>query len=407
MFEILICAFYAWICMPVVGAIFSAYYYNYFFISLFIIGWFGILLIYRKGKLPGNKLYLIVVLYMTPIVILAILGVGDASKTIKINAMFFLTILLYGLTKDQKYERRIAQFLIFTIILTAVTSTIGLIAFPSAGRAISRAHADHELQTSYKMMNIAGSFFYQALVMMIAPILVISQKFNKKILGYISVGFILLVLLNASFTIAIFGFCLELLCCMIFQVNVSRKKRASIFTMALVLFFVLLLRLDTILIFITDHIGSSYVSDRLIDLVYVYRYGTSSLGGNSDVLLRFNNYSSSITTFIRNPFGIGPYYSYVALDRGIGYHSQILDDLARYGLFAMVFYIVYFIQYYQMLAEQWDKLGRKDVAITSTVVWAFFLLSNIGFRNGVESAMCFYILPAIPNIILQRQGINN
>ena len=72
----------------------------------------------------------------------------------------------------------------------------------------------------------------------------------------------------------------------------------------------------------------------------------------------------------------------------------------------MVFYIVYFVQYYQMLAEQWDKLGRRDVAITSTVVCFFFLLSNIGFRNGVESAMYFYILPAIPNIILQRQGID-
>ena len=101
-----------------------------------------------------------------------------------------------------------------------------------------------------------------------------------------------------------------------------------------------------------------------------------------------------------NPFGVGPWYSYHIGEKGIGYHSALLDNMARYGVFAIVFYIAFFSKYYQLLRAQWQKLSLEEAVSPMLFAWIFFLLLNIGFRSADESIFMLYILPVLPDILL-------
>ena len=111
----------------------------------------------------------------------------------------------------------------------------------------------------------------------------------------------------------------------------------------------------------------------------------------------------SLRSVAAHPLGIGPWYSYVVGDRGIGYHSAILDDMARYGLAALAFYGVFLAKYYRMLREQWARIGLRAAAAVITAGWALLLLLKIAFRAADESIFMLYILPVLPDILLQSR----
>ena len=87
-------------------------------------------------------------------------------------------------------------------------------------------------------------------------------------------------------------------------------------------------------------------------------------------------------------------------DHGIGYHSEILDDLARYGVFAAGFYLWFFYEYIRMMKEQWSGIGLQSAVFPVCTVYALFLLLNIGFRSADESIFILYILPGLPDMLL-------
>ena len=87
-------------------------------------------------------------------------------------------------------------------------------------------------------------------------------------------------------------------------------------------------------------------------------------------------------------------------EHGIGFHSEVMDDLARYGIFALGFYLLFFYEYARLLREQWTKVGLACVTFPVCTVYALFLLLNIGFRSADESIFMLFILPALPDILL-------
>lgn len=146
-------------------------------------------------------------------------------------------------------------------------------------------------------------------------------------------------------------------------------------------------------------IDNRYFSARFAELALFLRQ--RSIRG--DLQIRLQCYLYSLRSFAAHPLGIGPWYSYVVGDRGIGYHSAILDDMARYGLAALAFYGVFLAKYYRMLREQWARIGLRAAAAIITAGWALLLLLNIAFRAADESIFMLYILPVLPDILLQSR----
>ena len=109
-------------------------------------------------------------------------------------------------------------------------------------------------------------------------------------------------------------------------------------------------------------------------------------------------------TFIRHPFGIGAHYSYNKLENGIGYHYQILDDLARYGVFALAFYFVFLPQTIKQLYKHCGKINMEETVFPVFIVYVGFLILNIAFRSSAESVVMLYILPVLPDLILNKKA---
>jgi O-antigen ligase len=121
----------------------------------------------------------------------------------------------------------------------------------------------------------------------------------------------------------------------------------------------------------------------------------SMVGGLSS---RFNLYVASLDTFFEHPWGVGPGYTYVDYENGIGYHSQFLDDLARYGILALLFYIAFFVGYYKLLRKQWSKINLQQIAFPVVIIYFLFLIFNPGFTSPHEGVLLLFLIPAFPDI---------
>ena len=154
-----------------------------------------------------------------------------------------------------------------------------------------------------------------------------------------------------------------------------------------------------ILGFLANVIDNDTISSRIHELSLWFKYGNAT----GDVEGRLEAYTLSISTLIRNPFGVGPYYFSNEAKRLIGTHSQIIDDLARYGVAALAFYLVFLKRYYALLKEKWDKIGLGSIAGIITIVYTSLLLLNIGLKSAEESVIMLFILPELPEIVLYHK----
>lgn len=409
-FEILVCIYYTWFFLPICNAYFSAGIYKYIFFLMFIIGIVG--LAAKRARLfvvKFNAYMFAIVIYMITMAMLYLLGVGDANLHIRVSFTFWGTALLYNIIQDEDTRIRIGKYLLNLFLVTCITSAVGVFIDNSAARTIAYAASDELLQKSFKMKNIANIYLFQGMVIMV-PVIIALKRFacenlrNTKLIKaicFILIVGIGIVLLNASFTISLLVFAFSVyLSLMVTRESSKTRVIVSFFITLLVI--ILLCAGDPIITFFAGVIDNAKVAVRLIELRdLVYRTGRVTGG---DVGLRIDLYSISWNTFKNNLFGIGPFYSYVKFDKGIGYHSQLLDDLARYGVFAICFYALLIKGMYAHLKEQWGKLNQDYVAKIIITLYIVFLFFNLGFRSSEESILMLYIIPIIPDIVISRFG---
>jgi hypothetical protein len=59
------------------------------------------------------------------------------------------------------------------------------------------------------------------------------------------------------------------------------------------------------------------------------------------------------------------------------------------------------------LRKQWSKIGASYVGSVVTLIYAMFLLLNLGFRSSEESIVALLIIPTIPDIVIERKFSKN
>ncbi len=401
-FEILIALYYTWFFMPVVNAYFSSNIFKYVFFGMFALGCCGLLITKKRAhKVPFNRVTVAIVLYFLVMSFMYIVKVGDASAHIRVSFTFWGTALLYFYVLDESGIVRLGKYFILIFLITCVTSSIGVITDNGAARTLTQASADDEMQHAYSMKNIASIYLFQGMVMLIPSLICLTnleKKKSKRIVYTLVVIGIFVILINASFTISLLAFfvtvCLSLL--FLKSKNLAAMFLKTLFCIALIC---VVIFGRTMIIWFANTVNSVKISDKLIELSDIL-YGSNSTGGS--VELRIDLYRVSIETFIQNPFGIGPKYSYVQFENGIGYHSQLFDDLARYGVFAIVFYTLFLTGYYRWLKKEWADYSSELVPKVTTICYALFLALNIGFRSGAESLLVLFVIPVIPRLVSEH-----
>ncbi len=392
-FELLICVFYTWYFLPIFNVLLWTNAFKLIFFGCFLLGTLGLLV---KNGMQRNGVIFSVLAYFVVFTVLYLLKVDDASAHIRVSFIFWGAALLCFGVLDDGGRCRIGKYLLFLFIVTVITSSIGVITDNNAARTIAHVAADDALQNSYKLKNIASIYLFQGMVCFV-PVLICLPKNGKQwLLSAILLISVFVVLLNASFTISLLVF--------VFAVAISLVQRGTgmrrLFMALLigVLTFVLLMNASEILLFLSETIENEKISERL----YYLAQGIVSGSFGGDVGDRWKIYQASLKTFLEHPFGVGAHYSYRIFEDGIGYHSQFLDDLARYGIAALAFYATFFISYYRYLKKQWEKVDCPQVAAAVSMVYLVFLIMNLGFRSADESMMMLFILPVLPLLIAKR-----
>jgi len=394
LFELFICVFYTWYFLPICNVLLPNDRYKLIFFCFFAIGFVGLFLL---GGIRINTVIVAVLSYIVVFTLLFVRGVGDSAAHIRVSFMFWGTALLcFGVLKEEG-RCRIGKYLLLLFLITSVTSAVGVFLDNSAARTIAHVGADDALQNSFKMKNISSIYLFQCLVAFV-PILVCLPKSRiQRALGFGVIAVILAVLLNASFTISLIIFLVALgVSVMQSGKSINRVILTGLFgVLAIIIWF----NIADILMFLSSAISNAKISSKLNELSVILMGGSVS----GDVSLRLELYKASFDTFLANPFGTGVYYSYVRFEDGIGYHSQIIDDMARYGIFALVFYVTFFAGYFRYLKNEWKKVDCSRVAGIVTLIYVAFLILNLGFRSSEESVVMLFILPVLPEIIIQHR----
>lgn len=401
--ELFLGVYYLWFFLPFMRTTFSGG-YKYFFFLFFLIGIF--LLVAENVNVYGlqikvkHTIIAPILIYMAFMLFLCLFDFHDARDHIRVSFTFWGTALVYylmGINPDAR--RRFAQFLIVIAIFTTITSAIVILENPRAARALTSAlKTEGALAEDYIFgrKNVSSIYLFQGITAL-SPVFVYLIKKKHVVWGLLGLTLSFLILLRASFLIAL---CVMLLGVVLTLIQNEKKSPYLSIVITILALVMLFLPWGEIFGFLAGVINNDTISVRLNELSLLIKFGNVT----GDVAARMDVYARSISTLLHHPLGVGPYYFSREAREFIGTHSQILDDFARYGVAAFTFYCVFLKRYYILIKEKWSKIGMGSIASSITIVYAVLLLLNIGFRSAEESVIMLFILPELPEIVLYQKG---
>lgn len=400
--EIFLGVYYLWFFLPFMRTTYSGI-YKYFFFLFFLIGT-GLLVVenvnaYGLKIKVKHTIIAPILIYMAFMAFLFLFDFHDARDHIRVSFTFWGTALVYylmGIHPDGR--RRFAQLLIVLALFTTITSAIVIWEDPSAARALtnSTVTADSAME-DYNLgrKNVSSIYLFQGIAAL-SPVFVYLIKKKHVVWGLLGLTLSFLILLRASFLIAL---CVMLLGVVLTLIQNEKKSPYLSIVITILALVMLFLPWSEILSFLAGVVDNDSISVRLQELSSLLEFG-QVIG---DTAGRLDAYMHSISTLVRHPLGVGPYYFSQEAREFIGKHSQILDDLARYGVAALAFYCVFLKRYYVLIKEKWSKIGIGSIAGSITIAYAALLLLNIGFRSAEESVIMLFILPELPEIVLYQK----
>jgi O-antigen ligase len=122
---------------------------------------------------------------------------------------------------------------------------------------------------------------------------------------------------------------------------------------------------------------------------------------------RISLYGISYKTFLEHPImGVGAYYSVagvdVGLEHGIGAHSDLLDNLARYGLIGAVLYLPILFLLAFRAASEWRGTAYGRTALAMWILFFLMCCSNPVSGQSEVGVSVFLLWPALPKVFAAR-----
>src|SRR5699024_10349692 len=279
----------------------------------------------------------------------------------------------------KKVIAKISVVLFISFSITILTTIIGLYSVPNAARILTSSSSSINESTLLTSKNIGGFDLVYGLIILIPSLISIILFKNEisniwKLFLFIFIISSILLVVNASFTIAVI-----LLILSVFLGIFSKLKPKTMVMLLLLIFFISIIipkdPISTGFKQVSQFTNNTYISERFEDM------GNFVIGNNNSIQHldnRTSKYSMSFNTFVENPItGIGSYYYVDGV--GIGYHSQILDNLARYGVFGLLFYILFFYTFYMFVKKIWNQSNLKANFFVSLFTFLFISLLNPTF----------------------------
>ncbi len=390
---VLIGAYLTWYSLPFLRTYLKNPVYSIFFLFIAFCGAFWCL----KNKPNGlnfskNKVMIPIAIYMFVLSVLSAFGIGNANSYVRISIIFCVTYFIEFALDGSPYLKFLLYYIILLFFTTFCTSLYGLITNPMVARLLTASQSDEGMRTYYALRNIGDIGFIQS-TLLFSPFLIYNIMIGKYVKISILFWCMLLCLaLSASFTIALVVF-------LLFSSITMAVYVKSIFIKTVLIFLpIAFFMIDYSWLFsiLSNVISNESISEKFNLL------SDSSLWVKSDVGERMRRYLMSFTTFIDNPMGVGPFY--FVPDINIGNHSAILDDLARFGLFAFFFFIWLIRSYYKEVVLKWAGFFDKKILLVFMCNYIAFLLLNPGFRYAFESILVLLLVPHLPLLYNKKKN---
>ena len=277
--------------------------------------------------------------------------------------------------KLQPFESKV---LLFSVVVTMLTTVVGLARYPSAARMLATDTVENSpLLHTYNMANIGGYDFVYLLVLLY-PILIYAYKRKKiKLLPAIllSAG-IFFCVLASEYALALLFFVMSTVLFFVKR-NFTRKRLLLLLLLSAVIILLLWTQVSRLITWSTQFIESEIVRERLLALAG----GREGLNATDDKRLEL--YLRSIKTFLQQPIlgRLTPGSSYLLA----GGHSFILDALAEFGIVGgLVLFFVYrniYNLFYRPLEKDsdygfvyWCFLFPLIMSLLNTGMWGFYLM---------------------------------
>lgn len=402
-YQLFFAAAMTWYVLPIARAYLHAGAFMYLYIALFLLGTAFWCFECASQIALATVRYTHLVPLIAAIALIGLVSIGTGAPGgvsyvkgvlpyIGMAAMFFLLKL------DNNIEW---MGILFAVLIggTIVTSIVGLIRYPYAIRTISYGNASLESILTYQRLNIANYDLVQCSMFLIPIGIAVAFYGRRPVIGAALAGLAAVFIVKASFSIALTIALLVTLLSVTIMLWRIEPAHGIAFAVAIPL-------LAAAAIFLLGRFGqgNAFYATRVNEVLSVFSGG----GASGDFASRIKNWGYSLETFVTNPLGVGCYYEYSVGAHGIGYHSQILDDLARYGILAIAFYISFFFGYHRVLADEWSKIGCGYMATVISIGYALLLTFNLGLDGFGEAAMMMFMLPAMPTLLdrIWRDGAN-
>ena len=345
--------------MPIVARFTSAYLTTYFYMVLVVV---LVILIIALDRPENLNEYLT---FLLPFIVYGILTRFVSSEDLimwgyQLLILWLPVILGYYFMQDStRVVPSYSKIIIFAIVITMITTTIGCIQNPSASRELAKAAANDDYAIRYSWSNIGGYGFVYIMVLLY-PVLILSYKTNRiKLFPTILITIIILMtVVYTEYTTALLLFMFSSL--LFFTKRNLSAKGIIIVSVAVVLFLLFFTSAITAFFqWLADVIGSEEVALRLNSLAG----GVEGLEASDDPRLKL--YTLSLTRFVEHPF-LGTAFADYSSYKVNGGHSFLLDSLAQYGILGG---IVLFFMYKRIFTRFF--LPFKDKPGFGYIIWTF------------------------------------
>ncbi|MFW6008657.1 MAG: hypothetical protein ACOCP8_05255 [archaeon] len=385
--------FVLWYITPVLRAVLSGKIFNLFILGLIFI-WFITSILLNPSWLTKVPRHLIIVSLMVFIFIfLAILNInGNPRDYLMVGSSFWFPLYAFHFYKSSRllYLLKVIVWGIsISLFVTAITTIIGLHDVPNAARFLTNSNTD-PVQNIILMRRNIGKFDFVYGILLLFPLLINYFKEHKIVVTFL-LFIIFWIVIKASFTIAILLLFLSLILGIFLKLN----RIIVIFITVFFVMFIIIIPNSYFaypFLLLANIINNPKISSRLLMIVnflegdYITHNGTFSIA-------RLYFYSLSLKTFFEHPLtGVGPFY-YIR-NVGVGYHSQILDDLARYGVIGGFFISSFLVTYFKYIKSISAKVF--EIAFENLFI-IFVLLSfvNLTFSQPTIGIIMFLLIPSL------------
>lgn len=293
---------------------------------------------------------------------------------------------------NPKTLKRLAFFSLCCIVFGSITTIRGLVLHPMAARVL--ATGMEELIQDYVGLYIGSFGFIYGLVFVTVAIfgMIRTNLLTKNKFLFLSIiALTIYTIYKAGFMMAIL-----LLAVSIILLFLKIKKIRSLIITGGATFVLLLLfssYLANFLTFLGNIVENEILSQRFFEFAYGLRRG--SVEGTVNFQGRLFLVTLSIDTFLANPlFGIGGFYGYDTALNGIGGHSAVFDELAKYGVFGSGFLFIGMFSNVRFVFRSFADTKQRIVYFCT--MFAFFFLAFINpFLSVPIFHMTFFVVPAI------------